>query len=105
MSDYEQLLLDAYKGEVFGDAIFSEMAARDDWREHRDTLQTLANIEARTAAALRPLVAAAAIDVGDEDETRRLGRELGRLRESAVRRAPAIPRELREVARVGSRPA
>ena len=77
MSDYEQLLLDAYKGELFGDAIFSEMAARDDWRDHRDTLQTLANIEARTAAALRPLVDAAAIDVGDEDETRRLGREQG----------------------------
>jgi hypothetical protein len=57
MSDFEQLLLDAYKGEVFGDAIFSEMAAHDDWRDHRDTLQTLANIEARTAAALRPLVA------------------------------------------------
>ena len=77
MSDYEHLLLDAYKGELFGDGIFSEMAARDDWRDHRDTLQTLAHIEARTAAALRPLVDAAGIDVGDEDEGRRLGREMG----------------------------
>jgi hypothetical protein len=77
MSDYEQLLLDAYKGELFGDAIFSEMAARDDWRDRRETLQTLATIEARTAAVLRPLVDAAGIDVGDEDETRRLGREMG----------------------------
>jgi hypothetical protein len=78
MSDYEQLLLDAYKGELFGDAIFTAMAAHDDWRsEHRNTLQTLATIEARTAAALRPLVDAAGIDLGDEDEPRRQGREMG----------------------------
>jgi len=77
MNDYEQLLVDAYKGELFGDAIFSEMAARDEWREQRDTLLTLATIEARTAASLRPLLDAAAIDAGDEEETRRLGRELG----------------------------
>ena len=40
MSDYDQLLLDAYKGEVFGEAIFAEMAAHDDWRDHRDTVLT-----------------------------------------------------------------
>jgi hypothetical protein len=75
--DYDELLLEAYKGELFGNAIFSEMARRDAWHDHRDTLELLATIEARTAAGLRPLVDAAGIDVGDEDEPRRQGVELG----------------------------
>jgi hypothetical protein len=77
MSDYDELLLDAYKGELFGNAIFGEMARRDEWREHRATLETLAAIEQRTAGTLRPLVDAAGIDVGDEEQPRREGRELG----------------------------
>ena len=76
-SMYAELLLEAYKGELFGSAIFSEMAARDEWREHRDALELLATIEGRTAAALRPLVDAAGIDIGDDDEPRRRGVELG----------------------------
>ncbi len=76
MSDYNQLLLDAYSGEVFGNAIFGEMAGRDEWAEHRATLEALAAIEQRTADTLRPLVDAAGIDV-DEEKSRREGRELG----------------------------
>jgi hypothetical protein len=77
MSDYNELLLEAYTGELFGNAIFTEMAGRDEWREHRPTLEALASIEQRTADGLRPLVDAAGIDVGDEDKPRREGRELG----------------------------
>jgi hypothetical protein len=77
MSTYEELLLDAYRGELFGNALFAEMAGRDEWREHRDSLQNLATIEARTAAALRPLVEAAGIDAGDVEDALRQGRELG----------------------------
>jgi hypothetical protein len=77
MSKYEQLLLDAYHGELFGQAVFGEMAGRDEWSEHREPLEALAAIEQRTAAALRPLVDAAGIDVGNDDEPRRQGRELG----------------------------
>ena len=76
--NYDELLLDAYQGELFGNAIFSEMAGRDEWREHRDALELLATIERRTADALRPLVDATGIEV-DEDESRRSGRELGAL--------------------------
>src|SRR5882724_5320689 len=76
MTDYNQLLLDAYSGELFGNAIFGEMAGRDEWCEHRATLETLAAIEQRTADTLRPLVDAAGIDV-DEEKPRREGRELG----------------------------
>jgi hypothetical protein len=76
MSTYETLLHDAYTGELFGNAIFGEMAGRDDLRDHRATLEALAAIEQRTADALRPLVQAAGIDV-DEDKPRREGVELG----------------------------
>lgn len=78
-STYDELLLEAYKGELFGNAIFSEMAGRHEWREHRDAFELLATIEGRTAAALRPLVDAAGIDIGDDDEPRRRGVELGAL--------------------------
>jgi hypothetical protein len=76
MTDYDQLLHDAYTGELFGTAIFGEMAGRDEWREHRATLEALAAIEQRTAGVLRPLVDAAGIDV-DEEKPQREGRELG----------------------------
>ena len=76
MSDYDALLLDAYNGELFGNAIFSEMAGRAEWQEHREALELLATIEDRTATALRPLVDAAGIEV-DGEESRRSGRELG----------------------------
>jgi hypothetical protein len=77
MSDYEELLLEAYKGELFGNAIFGEMAKRDEWLEHRATLEALATIEQRTADMLRPLVDASGADIGDEEQPRREGRELG----------------------------
>jgi hypothetical protein len=77
--NYDELLLEAYNGELFGNAIFSEMAGRDEWHDHREALQLLATIEDRTAAGLRPLVDAAGIDAGDGEEARRSGRELGAL--------------------------
>jgi hypothetical protein len=79
LHDYDELLLEAYNGELFGNAIFSEMAGRDEWHDHRETLELLATIEDRTAAVLRPLVDAAGIDAGDGEEARRSGRELGAL--------------------------
>jgi hypothetical protein len=49
MSDYDQLLHDAYAGELFGNAISGAMAGRAEWSEHRATLGALAAIEQRTA--------------------------------------------------------
>lgn len=74
---YDELLLEAYKGELFGNAIFGEMAGRDEWREHRPALEALAAIEQRTAEMLRPLVDAAEVDAGDVEQPRREGRDLG----------------------------
>jgi len=76
MSDYDELLLDAYKGELLGEALFNTMAEREDFADHTGTLRTLAAIEGRTAATLQPLVDAAGLEC-DGDESRALGVELG----------------------------
>ncbi|HEY7107363.1 MAG TPA: hypothetical protein VH986_13225 [Acidimicrobiia bacterium] len=64
MNDYCDLLLDAYRGEVLGAALFGAMAdaAPDD--RQREQLRALQRVEARTAARLRTLVDAAGLDPG-----------------------------------------
>src|SRR5262245_13681480 len=66
MSEYDDLLLDAYRGEVLGAALFGTMAdaAPDDRR--REQLRALQRVEARTAARLRELVDAAGLEPGDD---------------------------------------
>ena len=65
MSEYDQLLVDAYRGEVLGAALFSAMAAERNDRE-REQLLALARVESRTAERLRTLIDAAGIDAGDD---------------------------------------
>jgi hypothetical protein len=79
MSDeYPTLLLDAYKGEVLGEALFRAFAARESG-DRAVKLRVLERIEGTTATQLRPLVDAAGIDVDAEDEAtvRAQGREIG----------------------------
>ena len=53
---YGDMLIRAYEGEVAGQAFFATLArARDVWREKQE-LHFLAALEARTAAALEPLL-------------------------------------------------
>jgi hypothetical protein len=66
MSEYDDLLLDAYRGEVLGAALFGAMAdAAADDRQH-EQLRALQHVEARTAARLRELVDAAGLERGDD---------------------------------------
>ena len=65
MSDYDDLLLDAYRGEVLGAALFGAMADARTGAE-REQLLALQRVESRTAARLRSLVDAAGIDAGDD---------------------------------------
>jgi hypothetical protein len=69
MSEYDELLLDAYRGEVLGSALFGAMAdaAADD--QQREQLRALQRVEARTAARLRDLVDAAGLDAGSDGPT------------------------------------
>jgi hypothetical protein len=77
--DYRSLLLDAYKGELLGDALFAAAAAREANGEHAEKLRALQRIEANTASQLRPLVEAAEIQVSaqDEETVQAQGREIG----------------------------
>ena len=74
--DYRALLLDAYKGEILGEALFGAFAARESG-DRAVKLRVLERIEGTTASQLRPLVDAAEIDVAEDEATARAqGREL-----------------------------
>jgi hypothetical protein len=70
MSEYEELLLEAYHGELLGDALFGAMADAEDDDAQREKLRALQQVEARTASRLRVLVEKAGIDAGDEQAPR-----------------------------------
>jgi hypothetical protein len=61
MSEYDDLLLDAYKGELFGDAFFGTLAEMQPDPDRREKLRTLQTVEARTATTLRRLVSNAGL--------------------------------------------
>jgi hypothetical protein len=65
--EYCTLLLDAYKGELLGEALFGAFAARESG-ERAEKLRALERIEGNTASKLRPLLHAAGVDVTAEDE-------------------------------------
>jgi hypothetical protein len=75
MSEYEQLLLEAYKGELFGDAFFGALADAQPDRDRREKLHTLQTVEARTATSLRRLLSDAGLSA-DPAASRREGTEL-----------------------------
>jgi hypothetical protein len=75
-TEHDQLLLDAYRGEVFGQAFFGELAGRELDAERVEKLRALEQIEACTASVLREHAAAVNVDVGDDEESRRQGVEL-----------------------------
>jgi hypothetical protein len=69
---YDKLLLDAYRGELFGDGFFGALAAHFEG-EQRTKVELLQQIEQRTAAALRPLVDPGLLAALDEEEARASG--------------------------------
>jgi hypothetical protein len=75
MSEYEDLLLDAYKGELFGDAFFGALADAQPDPDRREKLRTLQTVEARTATSLRRLVGDAGLHA-DPAVSRREGAQL-----------------------------
>ncbi len=76
MSEYEDLLLEAYRGELLGEALFGAMADTDADDAQREKLRALQQVEARTASRLRVLVEASGIDAGDEQAQRADGLRL-----------------------------
>jgi hypothetical protein len=76
ITEHDRLFGDAYRGEVFGEAFFGALAAREADSSRAEKLRALERIEARTAATLREHASAGGLDVGDDEESRRQGREL-----------------------------
>jgi hypothetical protein len=75
MSEYDDLLIDAYNGEVLGDALFGALATKQPDEERREKLETLQTVEARTAQSLRRLLANAGLHP-DASVPRREGEDL-----------------------------
>lgn len=75
MTEYDDLLLEAYRGEAFGATFFGAMADGPHGAEHQVALRALARVEAQTAGRLRPLVIDAELD-GATDEAEQQGVEL-----------------------------
>ena len=69
---YDTMLFEAYRGELFGDGFFGAVAAQFDG-EQRTKCEGLQQIEQRTAAALRPLVDPGLLATLDEEEARDSG--------------------------------
>jgi hypothetical protein len=65
VSEYDDLLVDAYRGEVLGAALFGAMATARTGDEHTSLL-ALQRIESTTATRLRTLIDAGGIDAGDD---------------------------------------
>src|SRR5688572_24634143 len=76
MSQYNDLLRDAYRGQIFGASFFGALAEKQPHEERREKLRTLETVEARTAQSLRRLVAEAGIGEIDEAAARREGTDL-----------------------------
>jgi hypothetical protein len=77
-SEHDRLLVDAYRGEVFGAAFFKTFAEQETDAARLAKLRALEAIEARTAGVLRAHAEATNVDVGDGDEPRQQGVELGK---------------------------
>src|SRR5207237_9916319 len=75
MIESDDLLLEAYKGELFGDACFGALADAQPDPDRREKLRTLQTVEARTATTLRRLVTDAGLHT-DPAVSRREGTQL-----------------------------
>ena len=76
MSEYDDLLLEAYRGEVLGAALFGAMADTEPDHGRREQLAALREVEAQTAARLQTLVETSGIDAGPDDSPRSDGVQL-----------------------------
>ena len=80
MGEYDDLLIEAYRGEVLGAALFGAMADTEADHGRREQLAALREVEAQTAGRLQTLAQTSGIDAGSEDSPRSDG---VRLAESA----------------------
>ncbi len=74
--DYLGRVVESYQGEVFGEAIFREMAERCDDAEQTYKYRVLEQLERETKQRLRPLVAQLGGDVAEDPKGYKNGAKL-----------------------------
>ena len=77
---YLEEVVDAYQGDVRGEAMFSTLADNATSEEEREIWKTLARVESTTRQRLIPLLQRHGLDTTPDEEQRRLGRERGKTR-------------------------
>jgi hypothetical protein len=75
-SERDELADRAYRGEVRGEALFRALAEVAAFADHRHELETLALLEAQTAASLRPLVERLSLPAEPQESDRAIGRRM-----------------------------
>ncbi len=65
-ADVEQLLRQAYEGEVLGEAFFGRLAELTEVQDHKAKLDVLRRLEASTKVLIRPAIEDRGITVDDE---------------------------------------
>jgi hypothetical protein len=70
MGEYDDLLIEAYRGEVLGAALFGAMADTEADHGRREQLAALRDVEAQTASRLHALAETSGIDAGSDDSPR-----------------------------------
>ena len=75
LTEYQRLLRDAYRGELFGDGFFGALAEKQPDRERREKLEVLQTVEARTAQSLKRLAGNVGV-LGGERAARQSGVDL-----------------------------
>jgi hypothetical protein len=68
---FTKLLARAYRGEISGEALFSDLSER--FHDQADKLRLLALLERKMAQALQPLLVRYGVDGGDDEHSRRTG--------------------------------
>lgn len=71
--EFARLLAWAYRGEVSGEALFATLA--DAWPDNAGDLRVLAELERHMANALVPLLARYDVEGGNDERSRRTGRD------------------------------
>lgn len=75
-AEYLAEIREAYEGEIYGEALFRDLAGSVEAADHRRTLAILAELEAETRRRLAPLLLRRSIEVADEASQIEKGRLL-----------------------------
>jgi hypothetical protein len=74
-AEFAKLLAWAYRGELSGEAMFSALVDAWENEKHRESLRVLAELEHLMALTLAPLLTRHTLDGGDDERSRRTGRD------------------------------